>query len=119
MIVKTQGNNNQKDIEDKEYLVSRLINDATIYSKEDWSEFKNLFEKVYPSYLQRVKEKLPKISPAELRFIAVHKLNLNTNEMALVLNISQDAVRKLKKRFALKITQNLKQSFDEFINYLQ
>jgi DNA-binding transcriptional regulator YiaG len=95
------------------------MNDTTIYSREDWSEFKNLFEKAYPSYLQRVKEKLPKISPAELRFIAVHKLNLKTNEMALVLNISQDAVRKLKKRFTQKIAENLNQSFDEFINHLQ
>ncbi len=119
MIVKTQESINANSKEDKEYLVAQLINDATLYTKEDWSEFKNLFEKAYPGYLHRVKEKLPKISPAEIRFIAVHKLNLKTNEMALVLNISQDAVRKLKKRFALKITQNLNQSFDEFINYLQ
>jgi hypothetical protein len=119
MIVKTQESNNTKNIEDKEYLVTQLINDATLYSREDWSEFKNLFEKAYPGYLQSVKEKLPKVSPAELRFIVVHKLNLKTNEMALVLNISQDAVRKLKKRFTLKIAENLNQTFDDFITSLK
>jgi DNA-binding CsgD family transcriptional regulator len=69
-------------------------------------------------YFQRVKEKLPKISPAELRLIAVHKLNLNTNEMALILNITPDAVRKSKKRLSSKIGENLQQSFDEFTSSL-
>jgi tetratricopeptide (TPR) repeat protein len=119
MIVKTQESNNTKNIEDKEYLFNHLINDATLYSREDWSEFKNLFEKAYPGYLQSVKEKLPKVSPAELRFIVVHKLNLKTNEMALVFYISQDAVRKLKKRFTLKIAENLNQTFDDFITSLK
>jgi tetratricopeptide (TPR) repeat protein len=116
MIVKTQESNNT---EDKEYLVAQLINEVTLYSREDWSEFKNLFEKAYPYYLQRVREKFPKITTAELRFLVVHKLKLNSNEMALILNISPDAVRKLKKRFALKIAENLHQTFDEFINSLE
>jgi hypothetical protein len=119
MIVKTQESNNTNNIEDKEYVVAQLINEATLYSKEDWAEFKNLFVKAYPGYLQRVKEKLPLISAAELRFIAVYRLNLNTNDMALVLNISQDAVRKLKKRFTLKIAENLNQTFDDFITSLK
>jgi hypothetical protein len=43
---------------------------------------------------------------------------LNTNEMAMILNISPDAVRKSKKRLSLKIAENLEQSFDEFTNSL-
>ena len=119
MIVKTQESNNLNNIEDKEYLVTQLINDATLYSREDWSEFKNLFEKAYPGYLLRAREKFPKIKTAELRFLAVRKLNLNTNEMSLILDITPDAVRKLKKRFALKIAESLHQTFDEFINSIQ
>ncbi len=102
----------------QENLVSKMLNDSNIYTDQDWVEFKNLFEQAHPRYLQRVKDKLPKISPAELRLIAVHKLNLNTNEMALILNISPDAVRKSKKRLSLKIDENLHQSFDGFTSSL-
>jgi tetratricopeptide (TPR) repeat protein len=100
-------------------LVSELVNDYNIYSEVDWIEFKNLFDQAHPRYLQSIKEKLPNISPAEIRFIAVYKLNFNTNEMAQVLNISPDAVRKSKKRLSLKIAQDLDQTFDQFINSVQ
>ncbi|MDC1506066.1 tetratricopeptide repeat protein [Winogradskyella sp.] len=107
-----------QNTDDQENLVSKLVNESTLHTKEDWNEFRTLFEQAHPRYLQRVKEKLPKISPAELRLTAIHKLNLNTNEMALILNISPDAVRKSKKRLTLKIAENLHQSFDEFISSL-
>ncbi len=108
-----------RNIGDQENLVSKLANESTLHTEEDWVEFRTLFEQAHPKYLQRVKEKLPKISPAELRLLAIQKLNLNTNEMALILNISPDAVRKLKKRLSLKIEESLRQSFDEFIFSLQ
>jgi tetratricopeptide (TPR) repeat protein len=109
-----QKNLENPDSEVQENLVSKLVNESNIFTDLDWIEFKNLFEQAHPRYLQRVKDKLPKISPAELRLIAIHKLNLNTNEMALILNITPDAVRKSKKRLSLKIGENLEQSFDEF-----
>jgi tetratricopeptide (TPR) repeat protein len=109
-------NQNNVDNSNKESIVSQLVYDSNLYTDDDWTEFRSLFEKAHPGYLLRIKDKLPKISVAELRFMAVHKLNLNTNEMALILNISPDAVRKSKKRLSLKIAQNLNQSFDEFTN---
>ena len=109
-------NQNNVDNSNKESIVSQLVYDSNLYTEDDWTEFRSLFEKAHPGYLLRIKDKLPKISVAELRFMAVHKLNLNTNEMALILNISPDAVRKSKKRLSFKIAQNLNQSFDEFTN---
>ena len=107
-------NQTNGDDSNKESIVSQLVNESNLYTENDWTEFRSLFEKAHPGYLLRIKDKLPKISVAELRFMAVHKLNLNTNEMALILNISPDAVRKSKKRLSLKIAENLRLSFDEF-----
>jgi tetratricopeptide (TPR) repeat protein len=109
-----QKDREKRNTDDQENIVSKLTNESTLHTEEDWVEFRTLFDQAHPRYLQRVKEKLPKISPAELRLIAIHKLNLNTNEMALILNISSDAVRKSKKRLSLKIEEILRQSFDEF-----
>ena len=110
--------NQNLNTDDQENIVSKLMNESTLHTEEDWSEFRTLFEQAHPMYFQRVKEKLPKISPAELRLIAVHKLNLNTNEMALILHITPDAVRKSKKRLSAKIGESLQQSFDEFTSSL-
>lgn len=107
-------NQTNGDNSNKESIVSQLVNESNLYTEDDWTEFRSLFEKAHPGYFLRIKDKLPKISVAELRFMAVHKLNLNTNEMALILNISPDAVRKSKKRLSLKIAENLRLSFDEF-----
>lgn len=117
LLLKTQENqkkNSTPKIEQEE-LVSHLVNETHLYTTEDWNEFRNLFEKAYPSYLLHAREKYPKITAAELRYMAVDKLNLSTNEMALILNITPDAVRKLKKRLSQKITENLNQSFEEFV----
>jgi DNA-binding CsgD family transcriptional regulator len=114
-----QKDREKRYTDQQENIVSILTNESMLHTEADWTEFRTLFEQAHPRYLQRVKEKLPKISPAELRLLAIHKLNLNTNEMALILNISPDAVRKLKKRLSLKIEETLRQSFDEFIYSLQ
>jgi DNA-binding CsgD family transcriptional regulator len=114
-----QKDREKRNTDQQENIVSKLTNESMLHTEADWTEFRTFFEQAHPRYLQRVKEKLPKISPAELRLLAIHKLNLNTNEMALILNISPDAVRKLKKRFALKTAENLHQTFDEFINSIQ
>ena len=113
-----QKDREKRNTNDQENIVSKLTNESTLHTEEDWVEFRTLFEQAHPRYLQRVKEKLPKISPAELRLLAIHKLHLNTNEMALILNISPDAVRKSKKRLSLKIEEILRQSFDEFTRSL-
>lgn len=117
LLLKTQEHQKNNPINQEE-LVSQLVNETNLNTKEDWAEFKELFEKAHPGYILYVREKLPSISPAELRFMAVNKLNLNTAEMALILNISADAVRKLKKRLTLKIAQNNNQSFEEFVDSL-
>jgi hypothetical protein len=117
LLLKTQEHQKNNPI-NQEDLVSQLVNETNLNTKEDWAEFKELFEKAHPGYILYVREKLPSISPAELRFMAVNKLNLNTAEMALILNISADAVRKLKKRLSLKIAQNNNQSFEEFVDSL-
>jgi tetratricopeptide (TPR) repeat protein len=107
---------NSHNIKNNENIISKLIYESNLNTENDWSEFKRLFEKAHPKYIQNIKIKLPKISAAELRFMTVYKLNLSINEMSLILNISPDAVRKSKKRLSLKIAQNLNQSFDDFNN---
>lgn len=100
-----------KQIEMLEAENERGSNDASIrqlqhnslLTEDQWANFKLLFEKVHTGYLQRLKEKIPSISPAEIRFMALAKLKLDSKEMASSLGVSPNAVRNVWFRLRKKI----------------
>lgn len=79
------------------------LQNNTLLTEEQWIGFKELFEQVHTGYLQRLKEKIPGISPAEIRFMALAKLKLDTREMASSLGVSVNAVRNVWFRLRKKV----------------
>ena len=77
--------------------------EQSLLTDEDWSEFKRLFEKVHPGYLQRLDEKFPQLTFAETRLFVLHKLELSTKEMASMMGISPSSVRKTQLRLRKKL----------------
>lgn len=69
------------------------LQESTILTEEDWKRFRVLFEQVHSGFLQRIKEKYPEISPAEIRFLTLAKLNFSTKEMAAALGVSTQSIR--------------------------
>ncbi|HKG68833.1 MAG TPA: hypothetical protein VKA92_08185 [Segetibacter sp.] len=82
----------------REILVS-----GTILTDDDWAHFRGLFEKVYPGFLDRLRDKFLDLSPAEMRLLILTKLNLSTREMAHMLGVSVDAIRKSRYRLRKKL----------------
>lgn len=81
----------------------RQLQSNTLLTEEQWVSFKTLFDKVHVGYLQRLKEKISGISPAEIRFMALAKLKLDSKEMASSLGVSPNAVRNVWFRLRKKI----------------
>lgn len=75
----------------------------TILTDDQWEQFRGLFEKIHSGYLNRLREKLPGLTPAETRFMALAKLNLNYKEMANTLGISVQSVRVIRHRVRKKL----------------
>jgi DNA-binding CsgD family transcriptional regulator len=86
---------------------------STILTDADWAYFKGLFERVHGGYLLRLKEKLPGLTPAETRFMALSKLGLSTREMAAMLGIGTDAIRQLRTRLRKKLNTGIDENFEE------
>ncbi|GAA4330790.1 tetratricopeptide repeat protein [Flaviaesturariibacter amylovorans] len=82
--------------------VSRL-RDLTILTEEAWEEFQALFEKVHTGFLFRLRQKLPDLNPAEVRFMTLAKLHFSNKEIAAVLGISAGAVRTTRSRLRKKL----------------
>jgi len=76
---------------------------ATILTEDDWKKFRQLFEKVYPGFFVRLKEKMPDLSAADIRLLALTKLHLPPKDMASMLGVSYDAIKKARQRLRKKI----------------
>ena len=53
-----------------------------------WKQFAVHSDRVYRDFLQRLRERYPQLSPNDYRLCAYLRMNLNTKEIAHLLNIS-------------------------------
>lgn len=95
----------------------KILQEFVLLTDDDWKNFTHFFDTVYEGFLKRLKEKLPGLSPAETRFLALSKLKLTNKEMAAMLNVSTDAIRqarsRLKRKFNLTDEHALEDSIDK------
>jgi DNA-directed RNA polymerase specialized sigma24 family protein len=91
---------------------------STILTDNDWEYFRDLFEKVHIGFLQRLKEKIPGLTPAETRFIVLSKLGLSGKEMAAMLGIGADAIRQLRSRLRKKLNPGEETSLEDMIAHI-
>lgn len=82
-----------------------------INPNEYWEEFITNFNLVHKSFFDQLKEKYPDLTRNELRLCALLKCNLGNKEIANVLSISPDSVKKsrtrLRKKLQLEVDENL------------
>ena len=80
-----------------------LLLHATILTDEDWQSFRGTFDKVHPGFITRLREKIPDLTPADTRLLTLTKLGLSSREMAAMLGISTEAIKKTRYRLRKKI----------------
>jgi len=92
------GETSVKDRDElKTLLQSHLITD------EKWQEFKLLLAKEFPNLLQDIQAKFPDITESNLRVIVLMKMGLNNREVANVLGVTPDAIKKSMQRLKKKL----------------
>ncbi len=88
---------------------------STILTNEDWQDFQVLFDKVYPGFVPRVKEKLPELSIGDLRYFVLCRLNLSHKEMAAMLGVSANTLHVTSHRIRKKLTLSDSNALEELI----
>ena len=102
---------------ENEKIMEKLYQ-ATILTEEDWTNFKRMFEKVHGDFFVRLKNKYPDLTLAEIRLIALTKLNLSINEIANMLGISPDSVRKTGSRMRKKLNLSSQADISEIATHI-
>jgi hypothetical protein len=87
-----------------------------ILTEENWTQFKTHFEKAYPGLINQIKETFENLSPAELRMFLLMKLNIDSKEIASILGISIDSVKKTRYRLKKKMDLKEEDHLDLFIH---
>jgi tetratricopeptide (TPR) repeat protein len=88
--------------EERAEMVDRLQK-STLLTDDQWESFRKMFDKVHTGYLHGLREQIPGLSQAELRFLALSKLRLSGKEMAGMLGVGADAIRMTKHRVRKKV----------------
>ena len=107
----------QMQAEERTEHLNQLLN-STILTEDDWKEFRLLFDKVYPGFFIRLKEKMADLSPADTRLIALTKLQLAPKEMAAMLGLTYEAIKKSRQRLRKKINLPEEGNLDELVELI-
>jgi DNA-binding CsgD family transcriptional regulator len=92
-----------------------VLTNLTILTEQHWNQFKELFEKIYPMFFQRLKTTAPDISLAEQRMAALTRLRLTARQMASMQGISPDSVHKTRQRLRLRLGISNEANLDEYL----
>ena len=87
-------------------------------SDQDWTQFLSTFEKVHPDFIVRLREKVERLTPAEHRLACLFKINLSSKEIATLLNISDEGVKKARYRLRKKLNLNKEINLQEWVMQL-
>lgn len=115
--------NHQIEIRNKNSAATALLSEnkledllkSHLMTEESWQSFKQAFIKEYPVFYTNIKKHYPALTESNLRIIFLTKLELNNYEIANLLGVSYDAVKKAKQRLKKKVDED---SVEDFIKSL-
>lgn len=94
--------------------INALLNN-NLDSEDDWKMFLIKFEEKHTGFFKKMKMLYPQLTNSDLRLCACLKLNLETKEIASLMNLSVRAVEnsryRLRKKLNLQPSQNLNEFF--------
>jgi len=115
LIEKLESQAKDKHATSEQQTIITELSQQTILTEEDWVKFKALFEKIYPGFFIKLKEKFPEITLAEQRMAALIRLRLTTKQMATMLGISSDSVHKTRQRLRQRLQLSTESSLEEIV----
>ena len=73
-----------------------LLNKVTL--ENDWLAFMSEFDRIHKDYLSDLKQRFPELTTNNLRLAALMKLEFSNKEIANILCITENGVKKAKQR---------------------
>lgn len=118
-----------KELKEKENLLSSktgiektdLISifkllENSLSSEAEWDEFKLNFKELDSQFLNQLLGEYPNLSKSEIRLLTLIKIRYSQKEIASILNIAPDSVKKAKNRVRKKLNIPESTHLDDFLS---
>ena len=89
--------------------------DHDLRGDDDWENFQRYFRQVHSDFDIKIKQAFSELTGNEIRLVTLMKMNLSTKEIATILNISPESVKKARYRLRKKLNLNTDQNLQQFI----
>ncbi|RIV30273.1 hypothetical protein D2V08_14255 [Flagellimonas lutimaris] len=89
--------------------------DFDLQDDNNWKNFSRYFEEVHKDFNSNVKARFPEVTPNELRLLALLKMNLSSKEIANMLNISHEGIKKARYRLRKKLNIQTEDSLQDLV----
>ena len=88
--------------------IFKLIENS-LSTEAEWAEFKSKFKEINPSFLEQLFVNHPDLTKSEIRLLILIKIGYSQKEIANILNIAPESVKKAKNRVRkrLNLTKNI------------
>lgn len=110
----------EDDRRDQKTQIRQVVQQTNyaINQHKHWDDFSKVFEQVHQAFLDKVRERCKDLSAAEMRLIALLRMNINSADMAALLGISQDSLRVARYRLRKKLHLEQGDNLSSFIQSL-
>ena len=108
------------DKRDQKKQLKQLLNQINHSFNHDqyWVDFRNIFEQVHQAFFDNLKKYCDSLTANDLRLVALLKMNMESNDIATLLGISQDSLRVVRYRLRKKLNLQQGESLTAFIQSL-
>ncbi|RFS20748.1 hypothetical protein DVR12_19520 [Chitinophaga silvatica] len=82
-------------------LVARI--NQNVSHEKQWKEFTDVFEQVHQVFFDKLNARFGDLTNNDIRLLALHKMNIDSKDMATILGISPDSLRVARYRLRKKL----------------
>ncbi len=105
---------NSTNVKDVNRKVKSLISQS-MRSDKDWDTFKHYFEDLNRNFYTKLFEMAPDLSNTDQKICALIKLNMDTKQMASVLNVATNSIKSSRYRLKKKLGLDAETDLEMFI----
>lgn len=89
--------------------------DRDLKGDHDWESFLQSFSQVHPGFTYSLTQRYEGITPNEIRLASLMRMNLSGKEIAAMLNISAEGVKKARHRLRKKLSLEPEVNLQDFL----
>ncbi|MEZ4930175.1 MAG: 7TM diverse intracellular signaling domain-containing protein [Chitinophagales bacterium] len=107
---------NKKGIEKTDVIGILKLLENSLSTDEEWEEFKLKFTALNPNFLEQLSKKHPDLTKSEIRLLTLIKIGYTQKEIADILSIAPDSVKKSRSRARKKLKLQKSVSLSKYLS---